>query len=480
MASPKHNFLKLSRGNEDGIIHLDRTAYKPTEIGKRLHSSLKRKRLNVGGLGSGKTRSMCEHINQMLLSYPGGKGILARKDLGDLKKSAQAEFLDVVAIPETIDRFNVNDNTLYYKNGSQLFFMETKTPSNFKSIEIIVYGIEEADENPEGEGKDRLMTMLDGRLRQKIYIDGRIVPVPYTGIWTYNPTTDDHWLAKMEDTPDANTEVFRSSTYDNAANLPADYIPTLLGSLAPWEINSLIYGNRSARPKGKPVYHNFSIETNVRPLRLFHHLPVYRSFDFGFNHPCVGLYQYDPEYKRLMKFKEIMGTKEQLQVFAPKVIVETNRFIGHGFTIFNVCDPHGADQRDVGESSVEYLRIHHGIHCQFKRQKIKSGLDEIQEMILTKAQFKDPDWGPGMPTREESRFLVHPDCKLTIAAYLGGYYRDDEGKPVKDDLHDHVADNDRYVAVHSMGLGLIRSRGKNRYIPTDRITGYRALRALKK
>lgn len=458
----------------DGLIRVPRSAYNPNPVMRRLHMSLARKKLNVGGLGSGKTRCMIEHLNNLCLMYPGARVVLARRDLGDLKKTAQAEYLETAVSPETVDRFHVNDNVLYYKNGSKCFFMETKTPSNFKSLEIVAYGIEEADENPEGEGKDRLMTMLDGRLRQKIMINGKNVPVPYCGIWTYNPTDDDHWLAKLEDKPDSETEVFRSTTYDNQQNLPPDYIPNLLATLAPWEVKSLVFGARARRPKGLPVLHGFTMESNVRHLRVFHHLPIIRSWDWGFNHPCVSISQFDPEYNRFMKLREVVGNKEQLKFFAPKVVQATRDLVGPLYSIMDVGDPHGADQKDVGESSIEYLRIHHGIHVNYTRQTIKKGLDQMQELILSKAPFRPVDWAEGQPLGEEARFLVDPSCKMTIAAYTGGYYRGDDGLPVKDDLHDHFVDTDRYGIVHTMGAGLVArlKKNKRRYIPRNAITGY--------
>lgn len=458
------------------MIHVERSEYVPTSVGVRFHRSLARKRLSVGALGSGKTRMATEHLNQMCLMYPGGRVVIARKDLGDLRKTTQIEYLEKVVSPETIDRFNINENTLYYKNGSMVFFMETKTPSNFKSLEIIGYLVDEADENEEGVGKDRLLTVLDGRLRQKIKINGVKVDIPYAGILSYNPTTDDHWLAKLEDNPESDMEVFRSSTYDNEKNLPSDYIPSLLRGLAPWEIRSLVYGERASRPKGKPVIHGFTMEDHVRHLKIFPTLPIYRSWDFGFNHPCVSFFQYDPEFKRFMKLRELTGNREQLQLFAPKVL-EVSKGLATGHHFFDVCDPHGADQRDVGPSSVEYLRIHHGIHCNFKRQTIKSGLDEIQTMVLEKKPFRPVNWVPDMPILEESRFLIDASCKLTIAAYMGGYYRNDEGVPEKDDLHDHPVDTDRYGVAHTMGLGLVSRLKKfqKRYIPTNAFTGYRRM-----
>ena len=477
-SSPKHGFLRQPDDEDlgsqdfwDNVVRINRDEYRPTTVGEQVHASLKRKRLLVGGLGSGKTRNALEHLNQLALAYPGSHHVIARKDLGDLRRTTQLEFLEKVIEPKTIDRFLINENTLYYGCGSRVFFMECKTPSNFKSMEIVSYLLDEADENEEGQGKDRLLTMLDGRCRQKIKINGSYVPVPYCGLIVYNPTTDDHWLAKLEDHPEPNMGVFRSSTYDNAENLPPDYIPNLLSSLAPWEIESLVYGKRAQRPKGRPVIHGFSRETHVRELEIYPDLPIRRSWDFGFNHPCVSIGQYDPVAKRFLKIREFAGQFEQLPKFAPRV-VEFCRKLAPAHQFVDTGDPHGKDQKDVGDSSIEHLRIYQGICLNVKRQTLKTGLDELQEMVLSKAPYRPPHWVEGDPVLELPRLLVDPSCEKTIAAYLGGYFRDAEGKPQKDDVHDHYIDSDRYNVVHTMNLGLVhRHKKTRRYIPRNSFIG---------
>lgn len=465
-SSPKQAFLAQDDEQEffDGLIMIDRSAYSPSPVFQRLHKSLATKRLNVGGLGSGKTRAMCEHLYTMALTYPGSLVILARRDLGDLKNTTQREMLEFVVDPRTVDRFNVNENILYLKNRSQVLFMETKKPENFKSYQIIAYGLDESDENPDPE----LMTVLDGRLRQRIYVNGNEVPVPYAGIWTYNPTDDEHWLAKLEDQKtDPNIEVFRSKTHDNEKNLPAGYIDRLMASLPPWEINSLIYGNRATRPKGKPVIHGFNVLEHVRPLLPYHHLPLGRGWDFGFNNPAAMLGQYDHEFHRVLVYREICGKEEQLKLFAPKVKQETQALVGPLFPVKDFCDPHGEDQKDVGESSVEHLRIHHGIHCLSKRTRIKTGLDEIQELVLSRDGMKGRDWVFGDSIQTAPQLLIDPSCRTLISALAGGYHRDADGVPVKDGVYDHIMDAFRYFVVFTMGAGLAQrmQSQKRRYVP---------------
>jgi hypothetical protein len=464
-SSPKHAFLSQDEEQDyfDGLIRIERKQYVPSAVMHRLHKSLATKRLNVGALGSGKTRGMCEHLYTMALSYPGCQVILARRDLGDLKNTTQREMLEFVVDPEAVERFNVNENILYLKNRSQVLFMETKIPSNFKSYQIVAYGIDEADENPDPE----LMTILDSRLRQRIFMDGREVSIPYAGIWTYNPTDSDHWLAKLEDDKtDSNVDVFRSKTHDNEQNLPAGYIDRLMSTLAPWEINSLIFGERASRPKGKPVIHGFTIATHVRPLKPYHHLPLGRGWDFGYNKPASLIAQFDPEYNRTLVLREVCGHEEQLKIFAPKVKSTTQGLVGPLFPVQDFGDPHGEDQKDVGEPSIEHLRLHHGIVVQSKRTRIKAGIDEVQEQVLSSDGFKDVDWIPGDPILTAPQILVDPSCKTLIAALSGGYHRDEEGKPVKDGIYDHVMDCLRYFTVFKMGQGLRhRLNKRSRYIP---------------
>lgn len=473
-ASPRHNFLRRDEDTDqfENLIRIERTQYKPNKVMQRLHSSLARTRINRGGLGGGKSRGMNEHLYALMLSYPGARVLIGRKDLTSLKETTQKEFLEKVVDPQMVEQFNVNDNKLYLKNKSEVLFRETKEPDKVKSLELTGYGLDECDENDTQE----IWEKLDDRLRQKIFMDGQWVTPPYAGILTLNPCSEEHWIYELAHRTDISVEDFQSSTYDNIDNLPADYIPNLIKKLPPWEVSRLVHGNWGRQIKGKPVYHGFSYENNVRALRLNPEWPVLRGWDFGFNHPAVRWMQQDPITGRRFLLREFLGTQQYLNAPTkdrPSVIDEvkriTHELCGPSHPILDYCDPHGADKKDTGPSSVETLRIHYGIHCQHQRSRIEKGMTEIQELIATKAPMD-----PAKPTDQQSLWLVDQSCKITIALYSGGYHRDELGQPNKDGYYDHLADVDRYIVVNTMNRGLVhRFKQKSKiYKPRNYFTGY--------
>jgi hypothetical protein len=466
--STKHNFLERIDEDQDlsdNVIEVDRTQYNPGPKHREVHLSPSRIKVLRGGLGSGKTRTASEHVNAILQAYPGARAVIARKNLGDLKDTTQREFLNTVVAPETIAGFNVNDNDLHYKNSSIAMFRETKDPLKFKSFEIAIYLLDECDENP----TDAIFDMLDQRLRQQpVMIDGVKTPLPFQGLLVTNPPDEEHWIAQLAGRTDLDVRDFQFTTFDNQHNLPPDYIPNLMKRLPPWEIDRLIYGNWGRDIKGKPVIHGFAMETHVRTLKFRPDLPLLRGWDFGFNHPCVSFGQMDPHSGRFYKHREYLGNKQYLPDVVRAVKEITVQLAGIGHPVEDFADPHGLDQKDTGPGSIEVLRVEHGIHCLSHRTRIKTGLEEIQRMVLGKSLV-----GDGEHSKLVSHFLVDPSCRMTIAAYMGGYHRDESGEAVKDGKYDHLVDTDRYVIVNKKNSILsnwLKMQGSRK--PRNPITGY--------
>jgi hypothetical protein len=479
-SSPKHKFLRGADEDDgfDGLIQVDTSDYKPGPTGTRMHASLARTKVVRGGLGSGKTRAATEHINALCLQYPGSLHFIGRKDITSLKTTTQKEFLEKVVTRETIESFNVTENTLYYKNGSQVIFREAKDPQKVKSLELTSYMLDEADENRD----DEIYQRLDERLRQKIKINGKLVTPPYSGFLVFNPIDEDHWLfplAHRGRNADAKSEIhsapyqneldledFRFSTKENIHNLPPGYIENLISRLPLWEIDRLVEGHWGKNVKGKPVIHGFAETTHVMPISVLGHLPLLVGWDFGYGHPAISIAQLDHETNRYFKLREFLGK----DIYLPEVVERFKELVkglvGPDYPVFHYGDPHGADKKDVGPSSIEYLRLHHGIFVNHQRSRIKTGLEEIQHRVITNKPLSAED------EREVPLFLVDPSCRISIRAYLGGYHRDREGKPVKDDFFDHLPDTDRYIIVNNMNPGLKANRRKPKRIIKNRFTGY--------
>lgn len=471
----------------DGLITLDRSEYVPGPTGTRMHRSLARTKIVRGGLGSGKSRCATEHINLICLTYPGALCVIARKDLTSLKETTQREFLSKVIDSATIEQFNAHENKLYYKNGSEVLFRETKDPDKFKSLELSAYLVDEADENSTAEAYEK----LDERLRQ-VFPNPKYNPLlpdgpdnkkktepPYCGLLVFNPVDEFHWLYALAHRTDIDVEDFRFDTYENQKNLPNDYIPNLIKRLPPWDVARLVHGHWGKQIKGKPVIHGFKTEKHVHPgIGMNPFLPLYRGWDFGYNHPACVFFQHDPATGRVIVHRELLGIQHPLQDepnrpgFASEVKKITRELCGNTHPVFDFGDPHGADKKDTGLSSIEYLRIHHQINVMYQRSRIITGLDEIQHKVLTDSRLDPHDGSAGTGPL----LLVHSSCQWLIRALEGNYERDEHGVPIKDGKFDHMIDAFRYGIVNTMGSHVRTRHSSKQYQPSNKYTGYRAKR----
>lgn len=455
----------------DNLIRVDKTQYKPGEKQTAIHMDLARTKSIRGGLGSGKSRCVGEHFYNLGLRYPKSRYLIGRRDLPSLKKTTQHEFLEKVVDPATVLSFNVNDNILFLKNMSEFHFVQLKDPDAFKSFEGVGAFLDEFDEN--AEDCEPVWNKINQRLRQKIWDGSKWIEPAFTSALVFNPTDDQHPLYHLtKRAGDLDLSEFRLSTYDNLANLPSSYLPELLRTLPPWDIPRLVHGHWGRQIKGKPVFHGFKMETHVRKLDFDDRFPLLRGWDFGFNRPAVTFLQYEPITGRVHLLREYIGDKEYLdKTVVPKVLEITRQLCGSGHPVMDYCDPHGADNKDNAESSVETLRTKFGIHCIYRRERIKVGIEEIQHKIITQCptDFEKP------AESMAPLLLVDPSCQISIGGFVGGYHRDPEtGDPVKDGYFDHPMDTIRYVLVHNMNIHLARQRAmmKKKYLPRNSVTGY--------
>lgn len=463
MSNARKKFLE---GQDDhgfeNLIRITKNEYKPNKKGLIAHKSLNRTKILRGGLGSGKTRCATEHINQICLSYPGASTLIGRRDLPSLKETTQKEFLEKVVTPETIETFHVNDNKLYYKNGSSVIFRELKDPDKAKSLEISAYMIDEADENKNPDVYHR----LDERLRQKFTVNGETIFPPYAGLLVLNPCSEEHWIYDLANSGNPDVLDIQFSTYDNIENLPPDYIQRLIKSLPVWEVDRLVHGNWGRVIRGNPVIHGFGADTHAKAIKFREDLPIFRGWDFGYSHPACSWVQHDPFTGQYLKHYEFLGRDMYIPQFVEKVKQITKTL--PPLPIFDFGDPHGADKSDKGASTIEYIRKHHNISIQtsWRFRRIRTGLEEIQHKVLQTCKLH-PETDEEAPL-----FLVHPRCKISIAAYCGGYHRDEEGEPVKDGYYDHIVDTDRYIIMNTMTMEMAKKYNKKPYRPRNRFTGY--------
>ena len=94
-----------------------------------------------------------------------------------------------------------------------------------------------------------------------------------------------------------------SSTYHNAANLPNDYIDTLINNLTEERANALVYGNPFTRTGGE-FYSGFSAVRHVGRSSFNPELPIHITFDQNVvPYITAGIWQVDGAYlKKIDEF----------------------------------------------------------------------------------------------------------------------------------------------------------------------------------
>lgn len=216
-----------------------------------------RKKIQVigGGFGNGKTALTCIKILQIAKDYPGCNILVGMATYAMLNDTIRKEFYKWVP-PSSVARWpTISDNTMILKNKSVINFRyiqqkgkaaatDGATSSNLLSATYDVIAIDQI-ENPAITYKD--WRDLMGRLRGTTPYKGTDPTMPATGPrwliacanpslgWFFNKVIKPYHIYKTtgeitDDLPiDSETgepmiEVFEASTYENAHNLPDDFI----------------------------------------------------------------------------------------------------------------------------------------------------------------------------------------------------------------------------------------------------------------
>lgn len=249
------------------------TAHRPYRIERgstteAFHKSRDKFQFIGGGFGSGKTTAGVIKALRLARDYPGSNGLLARATFPKLNDTLRKEFM--FWLPKHWKKsFNKTDNTLELVNGSVVNFRYVSQRTNeagegtsnllSNTYDYILF---DQLEDPEIHYKDFLD--LVGRLRGSTPYVGDDPTMPTTGprwfMFTANPTRNwlyrrivkpkhDHdqglWNPELLCERDADTEqpilddngkpkpliaLYESSTYDNRANLPPDFLKSLEAS----------------------------------------------------------------------------------------------------------------------------------------------------------------------------------------------------------------------------------------------------------
>lgn len=436
--------------------------YVPNKKGIIFHTSPAKFKFLRGAMGAGKSRMAVEELKTLMMEYPGIPCGVFRKTMPALRDTTMKEFLQFM--PQELGRLNARVDTYTAINKATCIFRGFDEPAKFKSLNLSVIIMDEAEEFDFVD----FQTLLS-RLRAR-NPNPRGKPWPLVIIVIFNPVDESHWIYKQ--VVENKTELEKNgglldlqlSTFDNEENLPAGYISQLQATMTADEQNRYIHGNWGRIQRGLPVYSDvFSRELHVRNMEYREGFVLQRGWDFGFNNPACVI-RFKDEHGRKHIYREIMGNKERLDVFAPKVLEVCERLFGPYVVFQDYCDPRGFDKTDKGSTSVEILNDHgvYPVGERGVRNYVEPGVKLVRQELSTLTQ--------GIPN-----LTVSPECQIFINGFSGAYEYDENGQPKKDGYYDHLFDALRYIAYMDKSNNAVKEaiwKRKTIRKPRNAYTGY--------
>lgn len=165
----------------------------------------------VAGIGTGKTMMLLAKIKNFCEQYPDSLALIVRKEYTDLKDSTIKDFERYFSVTVGTDK------DYRFDNGSVIMFRHAAEIQVLKNINLSIFGMEQAEEFE----TEEQFTFLRDRLRRDNapFRQGCIIANANGHNWIYrmwvnNPASDDFDLSI-------------ANTFENADNLPADFIEDL-------------------------------------------------------------------------------------------------------------------------------------------------------------------------------------------------------------------------------------------------------------
>jgi len=435
--------------------------YKPTAPAMKLHSSDARIIVCVGGLGSGKSFAVVKEIEQSAIQWPKMPMAMYRKTMPALRDSTLKEFMKHV--DPILGKYKYREDTFNFLGDSYMNFRGLDEATKAKSTNYALVVMEEAEEFTIEEFR-----RLNERIREKGDWPLRLILV-------LNPVDEEHWIydqfVQNKAAWDAvgGCEVIHFSTYDNIENLPEGYIDQVTVGMTADEIDRYINGNWGTLQRGEPVFSKMlRPDLHLRKVDLEIGMILLRGWDFGFNHPAISFRVVD-KLGRMNTKHEMLGDKEDLIDFAPKVLHRTNLLFPPDMPVFDFGDPRGHDKAQNGKGTCFETLREFGIHAigeRGSREYVEEGIRQMKKEFSTLIE--------GVP-----KHTIDPSCTIHRAGFFGKYIRDLDGRPKKDGYYEHVMDSSRYISHHhkqadAIANAITQSKvaRQSRNVLKNRFTGY--------
>ncbi len=442
-----------------------------------------------GGFGNGKTAAACVKAIMLATDYPGSNGLVARETYPKLNDTIRREFYKWVPHAQVKRWPTKDDNTMILKNGSTINFRYIaqrgkQTDDGFTTSNLLSatydWVVVDQVEDPGIQHKDILD--LFGRLRGSASYKGSDPTMPITGprwlILMCNPTSN--WVYKKlvkpyhqylatgtvgpdllvdYQTKEPIIEVIEGATYENAHNLPEDFIAGLESSYTGQMRDRFLLGEWAAY-EGL-VYPQFHINTHMLPrgqiIRMLNEardnkvkLRAVQGFDLGLVSPSCYLLGFTDHLGRIIVIDGFYKPTPNVSMAAAEILniqAKYEEYLDYDEPI--LADP-AIFRRTVldgtgkgATTAANIMRHEYDLNIVPAQNDITSGIMKVSEYLTPKQglHLTDPEQkGPAIYFVDELEFVEEE-----FTSYF--WKSDGEGNrmDVPSDKKDHAMDVIKYM-----------------------------------
>lgn len=482
-----------------------------------LHDKFQKSRAKIqmfaGGFGNGKTTGAVVKGLQLARDYPGSNGLIARSTYPKLSQTIRKEvrkWCPKAWIKRDVDS---KENLIQLTNGSTINFshvMQTGKGSESSTSNLLSatydWIIFDQIEDPEVTHKDFLDLL--GRLRGQTLYVGDDPTMPSTGprwfIIMCNPTRN--WVYKklvkplhdymngiknsdllVDDDGKPIIEIFEGSTYDNAANLPEDFIATMESTYKGQMKDRFLKGEWGAYeglvysvydPTIHQINHDVMVDYFDLQLLQGARLNIHEAYDHGLAQPACYLLSFtnlvgdvfvmDGFYEKELTIKQI--SKKIKDARKEYGIYEGSELSPVDVSDLKVlADPaifrRNTARSDVVGTTTSGLFRDEGVVMERGNNDIINGIAKVQSYLYIDEYHRHPIYTDrvGAPRIYFSSKLEFIDNE--IVDYFWKKDTSGEYEDIPNDKNDHAMDAIKYLLSRRPRVATFRLNRKQNPIP---------------
>lgn len=320
----------------------------------------------------------------------------------------------------------------YFRYGSQIgtsICRSMDDPGKIIGFKIGDAMIDEFDTMPITKG---LLAWRKIQARMRYQIDGLRNGVDVTTTPEGFMATHKLFVEDVQANPSlsANYGLIQASTYDNAANLPEDYIPSLVESY-PQEMIDAYLNGQFVNLKSGTVYRNYDRIKHNSTEAIREKEPLFIGMDFNVQHMAASVFvQRENGWHAVAEIKDVFDTPDMA-----RIIKERWKDKGHRIIIYPDASGGSRKSTNASTSDIAILRNNgFDVRVNATNPAVRDRINSVNKLF------------------EKMRLWVNAkECK-TIASCLEKQSYDDNGEPDKKSGFDHQNDATGYPIAYEFPI----------------------------